>query len=469
MGRRPTQAAAAEQLIGTRLRARAEKSGEQRTLTIEFRGHPEILPVISLPVDSVVLNPDTHRIRAQKSLDPEGERALEQDPYGDPAQKYLQHLLSRDPINPDTEDNSFKELKASLAEYGQEEPGIVTRSGVLINANTRCVALRELIKPEILVAVLPSDSGDSDTEAIELALQLRKEHKRDYSFVNELLAIDARVARGDKPSDIQKDFRMRSSTFARAIWILQQIRDVIERSRVTLEDGTEAKMRYVDFEIHQGKLEELYRSYSKLVKEGKQDQAARLLNQRLAAVALDKSKTDVRLIDEDFLKVHAPEVLPEGEFEAEEQSIPGLPGIKVAGESGESKRVSQLADDVFKARAIAQVPERATSEEVKRAEARMNVVNESVERALNKAGRNARLKKTQDAPNQFIEDAAEDISAARQAIATSKSSGTFDPEDIENALVSLRKALVSLAQHIRPAMAKAESGDGVEWLMKSVS
>lgn len=470
MGHLPPNAAAAGRLIEQRITARQEKSGDQRTLTIEFRGQPEILPVVSLPVDSLVLNPDTHRIRAQKSLDAVREEALENDPYGEVAQGYLQHLLSRDPVNPEHEDTSFKELRESLDEYGQEEPGIVTRAGVLVNANTRCVALRELGKREILVAVLPSDAAEADTEAIELVLQLRKEHKRDYSFVNALLAVDGRVARGDDPSAIQRDFRMRAGTYERSIWILNLIRDAIERSKVTLVDGTEVGMRLIDFEIHQGKLEELHRAWSKLIKAGKRDEAARLLEQRLLAIALDKSKTDARLIDEEFLNNHAPELVPKGDFGSTSINVPGIPGgLQVAGPSSQTLRVSALTDSVLKARAVKQSPVYASPDEVKTSTAMLNHFDSALEDGLTLAGKSARLKKTQDAPIQSLEDATEDLRAAVAAIANSKAASSFDADELDNALMSLKKELTRLAQHVKPTVTDDGRGDGVAWLFLAAS
>lgn len=469
MGQPPPNAAAASQLIEQRIAARQEKAGEQRTLTIEFRGQPEILPVISMPVHSLVLNPDTHRIRAQKSLDLVREKALEDEPYGEVAQGYLQHLLSRDPVNPENEDTSFKELKESLNEYGQEEPGIITRTGMLVNANTRCVALRELGKQEILVAVLPSDSAEADTEAIELALQLRKEHKRDYSFVNSLLAIDGRVGRGDDPSVIQREFRMRAATYERSVWILSLIREAIDRSKVVLADGSEVGMRLIDFEIHQGKLEELHRAWSKLVKAGKRDEAARLLEQRLLAIAMDKSKTDTRLIDEEFLDTHAPKLVPKGEFGPVMISVPGIPGgLQVAGPSSQTQRASALTDSVLKARAVKQSSAFATAEEVKRSTETLSRLDEALEDGLTLAGKSARLKKTQDAPIQMLEDATEDLRAAVGAIADSKAVNSFDAEELDSALISLKRELTRLAQHVKPTVMADGNGDGVAWLFSAV-
>src|ERR1017187_4321629 len=127
-----------------------------------------------MPVDLLHYNPDTHRIRAQRSINPALERDLETDPFGESGQNYLHQLLMGDPTDPSKTDQSFTALKDDLREHGQSEPGIITRAGVLINGNTRQAALKELGEKHIRVGVLPPDAGFDDLQSIELSLQLRK-------------------------------------------------------------------------------------------------------------------------------------------------------------------------------------------------------------------------------------------------------------------------------------------------------
>jgi hypothetical protein len=173
----------------------AARAGLQESVTIDWRGKQEPLPVIPMPVELLTYNPDTHRIRAQRSHDPQKDAALRSDPFGAEAQSYLHQLLIGDPAHPEKIDPAFEALRDDLSEHGQNAPGIITRSGILINGNTRRAALKELGSPNIRVAVLPDDASLDDRQAIELSLQLVREHKRDYSFMNFLLAIDARIAR----------------------------------------------------------------------------------------------------------------------------------------------------------------------------------------------------------------------------------------------------------------------------------
>src|ERR1700679_2588434 len=84
--------------------------------------------VVELPVGDVVLNPNSHRIRAQLESSADRELVLH-DPFNPLAQTAIEGLL-RDAAE-------FDGLKASLKDVGQAEPGVVTATGLLVNSNTR--------------------------------------------------------------------------------------------------------------------------------------------------------------------------------------------------------------------------------------------------------------------------------------------------------------------------------------------
>src|SRR3954467_7240653 len=94
------------------------------------------MPVIRVRLDSVVLNPRSHRIKSQLESDPGAKAAIEQDPDGEEAQGRIATLLRATA--------GFEALKRDLEHRDQRDPGIVTREGRLINANTRAVALTDL-------------------------------------------------------------------------------------------------------------------------------------------------------------------------------------------------------------------------------------------------------------------------------------------------------------------------------------
>ncbi len=140
--------------------------------------------VISIEADAVVFNPDSHRLKSQLQDDPAW-ADFSKEPLSDAAQAYLATVIKNTRKN-------FEQLKHSLLTEGQSTPGVITDRGILINGNSRCVAIREFedaSKRVIRVAVLPS-AGPQQLALLELHLQMQKEWKEDYSFTNELLFIE---------------------------------------------------------------------------------------------------------------------------------------------------------------------------------------------------------------------------------------------------------------------------------------
>jgi hypothetical protein len=161
-----------------------DREAERRSLP--WKQGRKLMPVIEISVDDVVLNPKSHRIRAQ--LESHEDRAVvESDPFTEPAQAIITNILAS------TEE--YPALRDNLREEGQREPGVVTRMGVLVNGNTRVVALRELRRRYIRLIVLPEDAGPQEIDRLELQLQMQREFKQDYTFTNQLLAVNDMISR----------------------------------------------------------------------------------------------------------------------------------------------------------------------------------------------------------------------------------------------------------------------------------
>lgn len=71
----PPHAASNKDVVERRLKDVAAGTGLQETLTIEWRTKPHVVQVIDMPVESLYYNPGTHRIRAQRSFDPQQDHA----------------------------------------------------------------------------------------------------------------------------------------------------------------------------------------------------------------------------------------------------------------------------------------------------------------------------------------------------------------------------------------------------------
>jgi len=459
LGRVPPNAEQIGEVIAARLEAQQEHKDAQESTTVEWRGSAITVPVIAMPVGLLAYNPDTHRIRAQRSTSEAGSQALDRDPWGSEAQGYLHRLLMADPADPSKTDPRFLTLQEDLREHGQNEPGIVTRAGVLINGNTRRAALKELGQEHIRVGVLPKDAGTEDIQAIELSLQLRKDHRRDYSFMNFLLALDEQVAAGLPAAVIQKKFRMKASEFDRCHWILDFVRNAIKRSRVETGNGAAASLNLVDFESHKGKLEELYKAYISAAQRSPDDAQA-LCEQRLLAIVLNKAKTDLRLIEPDFAERYMKAALPEP-AEASALAIPGT-SISVPGDAAVVRSLQQLTDSVLQAKAIANAGPRVAPQEADAALKTMIRLDTALDKALDYAGRQARLQKRKIAAADRISDACENLDLAVDEVARARAVSQFAVDDIDDALLSLRHSLERLGAIVSRAV--GEGSDGASWL-----
>lgn len=288
-------AAAIEQWEGARL---------QPTYRVVWGERVEELPVIDLTLDAVRLNHESHRIKANLESHAQREVVLN-DPHSEEAQDIIAQVLR-------SSSDNFAALKSNLEQDNQREPGVITRAGVLINANRRAVALRDLHRQHIRVGVLPSDVGIIEHESIEVSLQMAADYREDYTFTNELLFVEdlvnqhglpyPRVARvlGWAPSESESDLKTGGEEVARHIRMLAHLRDLQDRAK---EHGTTVNL--VDFDDKKTSLLELDEF---LVEQQNQDSPSTSRDNakylRLCAMMLshrDLGYKPLRLMDDEFI------------------------------------------------------------------------------------------------------------------------------------------------------------------------
>lgn len=460
----PPHGGKVREIVADRIKqAQVENSAK---ITVDWRGEQKHLYVISMPVSLLFLNPDTHRIRAQRTLDPDKNAVLDESPWSEKAQDYLTYLLSRMPSNPQQVDPDYLALKAELQQFGQKEPGIISPDGILVDGNTRCAALRELGVKDIRVGVLPADTDRRDINNVELALQLRRDKRRDYSYINRLIAIEEELAGGRRDEDVARDFNIKPATLQRDRWVYETILDAIERS--SNEDGT--KLRLVDFEEHQEKLRELHRDYVKLAKMNSES-AEQLKESRLAMVVLNYPKTSLRLAEGDFFQRYVEPRLPDGVLVSRgsgsnEVGIPGLDGVKVDGPSVPVQQTRELTNALLRAEATVQAGDHESPSAIKDARGTIKNVRDTFDVAVRMAGKNAELQKRQTAVPDRLTDAAEYINQAVEEFAGARAKRALDEEAFDDALVTLKASLTKLAK--QSGRAFDQPGDGVAWLLQSV-
>ncbi|MET9368081.1 transcriptional regulator [Streptomyces griseoflavus] len=431
-------------------------------ISVEWRGEQKHLRVISMPVDMLYFNPDTHRIRAQRSLDPEQNRVLEEEPWSESAQAYLHRLLRCRPSNPNQTDPDYLALQDELDDVGQREPGIISPDGILVDGNTRCAALRDLGIRDIRVGVLPADTSRRDINSVELALQLRRDRRREYSYINRLIAIEDELADGRREEDVARDFNIKKTTLQQDRWVYQLINEAIDRSQTP----SGAALRLVDFEDHQEKLRELHRDYSKLAKTDR-DAAEQLKESRLAMVVLNYAKTTVRLAEADFhtryLEERLPAELRPSVQESAAVSIPGLEDVEILDATAAVKTTQALTDTLLQAKAAAQAGAKLDAATVTQADTLIKAARKTFDAAVKLAGSNAELQKRQVAVPARLTDAADHVNQCAAEFAEAKAKRALDEDAFDDALITLKASLARLAKQAGRTF--SSPGDGVAWLL----
>lgn len=261
-------------------------------------GDHKFCRVISIEAGAVVFNPDSHRLKSQLQDDPTWV-ALSKEPFSDAAQAYLGKTIK------DSRKN-FEQLKHSLLTEGQSTPGVITDRGVLINGNSRCVAIREFedaSKRVIRVAVLPS-APPQQLALLELHLQMQKEWKEDYSFTNELLFIEEmRHVHNMTPQAIARELRYSPESAtkgAKKVEFLLSVLDLIRLMQKIPKDGL--KLSAFDA-VEEQHFRDLLPKYEQL-KDSSTAEAHALLTRWLLAVKIGVTSVhDLRRVipDENFV------------------------------------------------------------------------------------------------------------------------------------------------------------------------
>jgi hypothetical protein len=284
--------------------ARAEweslPASHRTTMTIQFHGVPTVIPVIRVSPNAVLLNHDNYRLAAQ--LEDHPDRAVVTGaPLTPESQTLLAKLLSS------TEE--FKSLKSQLADLKQRDPGLITREGLLVNGNTRAVALRELGSPGMIVGLLPDAVNNEDVLNLQVELQMVRLVHQDYTFSNELLIIDKLRSLPGADIDgicrklglkVGQSSRKKVEQKARILKLIKEIRSL----------HTAGMLPFSFFDTKREMLENLDTQYEKL-KETDFGAAETLKWARVAGMLYGLTKDQVRAIDPTFIQDEIRPRIPE--------------------------------------------------------------------------------------------------------------------------------------------------------------
>jgi hypothetical protein len=263
-----------------------EDKGLKKTLQVEYRGQSKILPVITIDPKSLLLNHNNNRLSAQLLDHPE-KLVVYGNPTSSQAQAVLADLLSKT--------DEFKNLKEELNQIGQQNPGLITRNGLLVNGNTRVVALRQLGKTGVDVAVLPDDADDAAILDLEMFLQMVHLTHQDYTFTNELLLLEKCKKMGNTDEQIAEKMKWTRGWKKKLNEKFQLLKLINE-----IRGLSSTPLAYQVFDTKSQHLKDLNDAYESL-KTNDLSAANRMKWSRIAAMFLGVNKDQTRAIDEDFI------------------------------------------------------------------------------------------------------------------------------------------------------------------------
>lgn len=431
-------------------------SGDRERHQIPWKGTHELCDVIRLSIDAVVLNPRSHRLRAQLASHP-GREVVYTDPTEVAAQEILTELIKAE--------DGYDNLKANLREEGQRDPGVITRDGVLVNGNRRAVALRNLDEQYIRVAVLPTAATEREIAELELQLQMTREFRQDYTFTNQLLFVEelnaeygysleriALMLRYAQSSDASH-LRSGVAKVEQAIRILAMIKEI--------QVISEHRIGYAAFDDQRVSLEELDRSYEKLVSDDP-EAADRLRLTRFIGVILDCGYKVLRQIDAEFFEEYLVPDLSDDENLTALVSIDSvLVGPEASGEndldldilSPKPKEADDLADPQPLLAWIATLDEELPIPST--GDARISVLREQLrervrgvlEGAAERRKQERAREKAAEAPGNRLKEATAKIKRAQFQLKSAMEDPAFDQKDFTYKVNKLNKAVRDLTSH----------------------
>lgn len=210
------------------------------------------LPQVEVDVTWVRFSTRNHRTKAEqlREIHRTGREDLfTADPLGPDAQQ-AQYNILRD-------QEGFDALKADLAERGQQEPAILTADGVLINGNRRCAAMRSLYEEDhnlkfhyVKCLVLPKDATEEELIYLEAELQVARDFKQDYSWVNEAMLIE------DLFNGAGRDWQQVAARMHRKVGDVRDLYEKLQQVHQLVELSQGARL-HVDFTENESAFDEL--------------------------------------------------------------------------------------------------------------------------------------------------------------------------------------------------------------------
>mgnify|MGYP001559848367 CR=1 FL=1 len=215
----------ATRIATLRERVKIAEAGREPTFDVPFRGQRESFRKIRIRADFPLYRIQSGRTHKAQSeyLDqhPELPRDFFDDPE-DPAVQNAQHELLLHVI-------SQMKLDEDLDERGQQAPLILTCDGTVVDGNRRLAALREDRQEYVMGVVLPEDATAAEIYETEVELQMQRETRAPYDWVDQALHIEFGIEQlGQTEATVAKRMRLSPEEVRVQIEKLKLVREYLE-------------------------------------------------------------------------------------------------------------------------------------------------------------------------------------------------------------------------------------------------
>lgn len=408
----------------------------KRQLLPQWMRPEKELPVVTLPINWVRFSILNHRTRAEqiREIETSGNPSLfSGDPLGDEAQQAQFNILAGQ--------EGFGLLKDDLRARGQQEPAIVTAEGVLINGNRRAAAMRSLYLTDqdekgryVRAFVLPTDAASDELIDLETELQVAKDFRENYSWVNEALLVEEIFDSSNKNWDaVAKRMRLEPGKARMQYDKLQQLRQLVAVSRGT--------RHLADFVGNETAFDEL----AKYIKDKPPEEAEAVRNVYFLGTLTGVNYRDLRHLR----RKDAPTFVG-----AEFGGDPTLTSLLAVAEQDGADPLQELLDDVLGENegsngmdlslVLSFLARRKPDEMVDMpngskiaVEQLMGTVSNAVTAAAKEASEDAKDEKAVVAPSVRLTSACADVDRARLAIAKARSHDGWDEAAYKAALARI--------------------------------
>ena len=363
------------------------------------------------------------------------------------------------------DDEAYDDLMANLEEEGQHNPGVTTRTGLLVNGNRRAVALRDIEKQYMRLAVLPANATEKQIAELELKLQVTRDFRQDYTFTNRLLFVEElRTRYGYSPGHIALMIRFAQSSDPSHL--RKGIAEVEQETRMLamireIQSLSDNRLPYVHFDDQRTALQEIDKAYETL-KLTSPLEAERLRTTKFIGIVLASGYNVVRQMDAQFFDTYLYPALEDNDdlnslfpiteiletFETAQQNedsnlnllSPG-PGASGEGDDGIPASflgwIASLEDDVYR-------PGMKDMRFVVGRKQILDCVRDSLEHAAEQRKLDAKEESRVDAPSNRIREATTKVIRARTLLSEFLKPKELDTNRLQFRVNKLEKAVREL-------------------------